>query len=194
MSRSTFIPDVDRTSPAWVKRNEPGRPVVHNHTWLGRPVRRRVFATGADGKPVTTTQKGTRYRSVSAVLAPGNPHGAPSSVLHQAGMFRALGASEAHVLHWETDVTRLVVTHETIGRYADHCTAGERTRRDGTLVSDPGVYAPCYAELEEHDYPRPRHEATGPRVAHHTRRTRTRRLTGAAAKAYNSGYDVEEEL
>jgi len=188
-------------APYHVHTNRDGSAVHHDHLRFGQPVTRSRKVRDERGIIVTEDvfEKVTvrQALAVQAVLGDDADTAARKrKVYKEARRRRNAGAELDELIDGLRFTTRAVTEAYVAGHYADRCTAGEKTDREGRLLADPELFAPCTMHLtkEEHLFPRnPVAKATDwyrdPREPRRANvRDELRRLTVAA----QAGDDLED--
>lgn len=141
--------------PYFVQMNE-GTDIRHRHYLFGRPVYASHQMLDENGKPVMEvvfeprSVESVRYGDAVGFLTSrgrkdyGHPLMVEARAKAKLEAKRLLGTGPSSKLTVDYPV-RLVVArrHVLRGVYAAHCTVSEPARRDGTLVKDPSMFAPC---------------------------------------------------
>lgn len=189
---------VERTAPFWVHRNTAKAEPSHDHLRFGEPVTRTRPVLDENGERVLEPVESsvTLKVAIRGSFLRGYPARQvfiPEPVHREAKMKRSRGGRLTDLISYETGQTRQKRETVVLGHYADWCTVGEETNRDGALLSDPTLFPACVTWPSNYDDEKvyPRHPAEKMWSAPEGR-VNTRAYTRSLTRAANSGIDLDD--
>ncbi|SDH50576.1 hypothetical protein [Microbacterium sp. 77mftsu3.1] len=148
----------DKHAPHYVQLNDIGAPALarHDHTLFGKPKVQTRVVRDRSGKVKWQDEPIVMQIAIILRWRPDLVTGTLRSEMLTAQKIahQALAKGSSPKDYIDTGRTRRAkVTREvTLGRYADYCTAGVATHRDGRIRGQRKLYAPCENELTPEDW------------------------------------------
>lgn len=192
----------DKDRPYWVKLNDTSDVSDHDHTLFGKKVYRSRKVRDDEGNPVmVSTPWGYPARTILYIISgkPAHIDGAKmAAILIQREVARELVQNGKD---WEQVVCgyelRPKYEQYLFGTYADHCTEGEKMT-DYAVGRNSQRLLPCTPALTGENigavytYNKAGVKKSVSRVVYGNERNTERATLGAAARAWNSGEDIQD--